>query len=157
MSWPRLISFAKDSQPITSGSLEVHLVVRQRLFATPPLQVDRLILEAVYPTIEIATNNRISNWLGPMAPAITPLLLMQLYPRLGVAASSLHPIDYIAKVTCPILIMSGEKDSDTRPEDTRLLFSKRHHRRNSGSFPRLDMSIFIPTQPKSTNRASWLS
>lgn len=34
------------------------------LLATPPLKVDALVLEEVYPTIEIATRNRMENYLG---------------------------------------------------------------------------------------------
>jgi uncharacterized protein len=94
------------------------------LLATPPLEVDSLILEAVYPTIEIATNNRLQNYLGPIGRSIAPLLLMQLQARLGVSTSDLRPIDHIEKVSCPILLMSGEKDRNTRPEDTRMLVSR---------------------------------
>ena len=36
------------------------------LLATPPLKLDALILEAVYPTIEIATTNRLENYFGPL-------------------------------------------------------------------------------------------
>jgi len=94
------------------------------LLATPPLRVDTLILEAVYPTIEIATNNRLQNYLGPIGRSVAPLLLMQLQARLGASTSDLRPIDHIEKVSCPILLMSGEKDHNTRPEDTRMLFSR---------------------------------
>jgi alpha-beta hydrolase superfamily lysophospholipase len=83
------------------------------LLATPPLKVDALILESVYPTIEIATRNRMENYLGPIGWMFTPLFLMQL-----------HPIDHIAAVDCPILIMSGENDRNTRPADTRKLFER---------------------------------
>jgi fermentation-respiration switch protein FrsA (DUF1100 family) len=83
------------------------------LLATPPLKVNALILESVYPTIEIATRNRMENYLGPIGWMFTPLFLMQL-----------HPIDHIAAVDCPILIMSGENDRNTRPADTRKLFER---------------------------------
>ena len=36
----------------------------------------------------------------------------------------LHPIDHIAAVDCPVLIMSGEKDRNTRPADTQKLFER---------------------------------
>lgn len=94
------------------------------LLATPPLKVDGLVLEEVYPTIEIATRNRMENYLGPTGRALTPLLLQQLYFRLGVSASQFHTIDHIADVRCPVLIMSGEKDKNTRPADTQILFER---------------------------------
>ena len=94
------------------------------LLATPPLRVDALVLEAVYPTIEIATRNRMGNYLGAFGTMLTPLLLGQLQLRLGVSPSQLRPIDHIAAVDCPVLIMSGERDRNTRPADTRTLFER---------------------------------
>jgi uncharacterized protein len=94
------------------------------LLATPPLKVNALILESVYPTIEIATRNRMENYLGSIGRMLAPLLLKQLHPRLGVSPSQLRPVDHIADVNCPILMMSGEKDRNTRPADTRMLFER---------------------------------
>ena len=91
------------------------------LLATPPLKVDALVLEEVYPTLEIATRNRMENYLGVFGRILTPLLLNQLRWRLGVSASQLRPIDHIASVQCPLLIISGEKDRNTRVTDTRML------------------------------------
>lgn len=96
------------------------------LLATPPLKVDALALESVYPTIKIATANRLERYLGPLGRAVTPFLLKQLRPRLGVSATKLRPIDHVGDVRCPILIMAGEKDRYTRPEDTRWLFARAH-------------------------------
>ena len=94
------------------------------LLATPPLKVDALVLEEVYPTIEIATRNRMENYLGAFGRLVTPLLLSQLQWRLGVSASQLRPVDHIASVDCPMLIMSGEKDKNTRPSDTGMLVER---------------------------------
>jgi fermentation-respiration switch protein FrsA (DUF1100 family) len=92
------------------------------LLATPPLKVNALVLEAVYPTMEIATRNRMENYLGLFGRILTPLFLKQLRLRLGISASQLRPVDHIAAVDCPVLIMSGEKDRNTRPADTQKLF-----------------------------------
>src|SRR6266571_3091926 len=78
------------------------------LLATPRLKVDALILESVYPTIEIATRNRMENYLGPIGRMFVSFFLMQLHRRIGVSPSQLHPIDDVAAVDCPVLIMSGE-------------------------------------------------
>jgi fermentation-respiration switch protein FrsA (DUF1100 family) len=94
------------------------------LLATPPLKVDALILEAVYPTIEIATTNRLENYFGPLGRFAAPLLLKQLHMRLGISADDLRPIDHTANVHCPVLIMSGKKDRNTRAEDTETLLSR---------------------------------
>jgi fermentation-respiration switch protein FrsA (DUF1100 family) len=92
------------------------------LLAIPPLKIDALVLEEVYPTIEIATRNRMENYLGAFGRALTPLLLHQLQCRLGVSVSQLRPVDHIAKVECPVFIISGENDKNTRASDTRMLF-----------------------------------
>src|SRR5437773_1658836 len=94
------------------------------LLATPPLKVDALVLEAVYPTIEIATRNRMQNYLGAFGRMLTPLLLGQLQLRLGVSAAQLRPVDHIGYVECPVLVMSAEKDRNTRPDDMRMLFDR---------------------------------
>jgi fermentation-respiration switch protein FrsA (DUF1100 family) len=92
------------------------------LLATPSLRVDALVLEEVYPTIEIATRNRMENYFGVFGRILTPCQLNQLQWRLGVSALQLRPVDHIANVECPVLITSGEKDKNTRPFDTRMLF-----------------------------------
>jgi pimeloyl-ACP methyl ester carboxylesterase len=94
------------------------------LLATPPPKVDALVLEEVYPTIEIATRNRMENYLGRIGRMMTPILMNQLHWRLGISASQLRPVDHIASVECPLLIISGEKDRNTRPADTRMLFER---------------------------------
>jgi len=94
------------------------------LLATPPLKIDALILEAVYPTIEIATRNRMENYLGGVGRILTPFLLNQLHWRLGISASQLRPVDHIGDVQCPVFLMSGAKDRNTRPSDTQMLV---HH------------------------------
>jgi dipeptidyl aminopeptidase/acylaminoacyl peptidase len=94
------------------------------LLATPPLNVDAFVLEEVYPTIEIATRNRMENYLSGVGRILTPLLLNQLQWRLGVSASQLRPLDHVGEVQCPVFIMSGEKDRNTRTIDTRMLFER---------------------------------
>lgn len=94
------------------------------LLATPPLKVDALVLEAVYPTIEIATRNRMENYLGYFGRMLMPVLLNQFQWRLGVSALKLRPVDHIANVECPVFIISAEKDRNTRPGDTRMLVER---------------------------------
>jgi uncharacterized protein len=91
------------------------------LLATPALKIDALVLEEVYPTTEIATRNRMENYLGVFGRTLTPLLINQLQWRLGVSASQLRPVDHIANVDCPMFIISGENDRNTRPTDTSML------------------------------------
>src|ERR1700710_491119 len=60
------------------------------VLADPPLDLDALILESVYPTVEEATRNRLRIRFGPLGPPLASLLLAQLVPRLGIPPSRLH-------------------------------------------------------------------
>ncbi|CCE25314.1 alpha/beta hydrolase [Methylotuvimicrobium alcaliphilum] len=87
-----------------------------------PLDVDALVLESVYTTIADAVDNRIAMRIGPLSHVLTPLLLWQLKPRLGVSPSDLRPIDHIAKSQAPVLIANGDLDRHTRITQARQLF-----------------------------------
>ncbi len=118
------VEFIHNAEPSSRvGIIGSSLGGAATLLAIPPLKVDALVLEAVYPTIEIATRNRMENYLGSIGRVLAPLLLWQLHPSLGVSPKQLHPVDHIANIDCPILIMSGQNDRSTRAEDTRMLFS----------------------------------
>jgi fermentation-respiration switch protein FrsA (DUF1100 family) len=94
------------------------------LIARPPVKINALVVEAVYPTIETVVQNRLDNYLGPLGRLAAPLLLAQLKPRLGISASDLRPVDRISCVGCPIFVMSGENDRNTRRHDTNELYSR---------------------------------
>jgi predicted alpha/beta hydrolase len=54
------------------------------LLAIPRLNVQAVVLEATYPSIDVAVANRLRMRLGSIGAAVSPLLLLQLRPRLGV-------------------------------------------------------------------------
>jgi len=88
-----------------------------------PLDVDALVLESVYPSIDRAIANRLSLRVGSFGAAAATLFTAQLPVRLGVSAAELRPIDKIAEVGCPVLVLSGEADPRTTAEETRELFA----------------------------------
>jgi alpha-beta hydrolase superfamily lysophospholipase len=92
------------------------------LLAPQPSGFDAVVLEAVYPRITRAVENRIRIRLGIFAPVLTPVLLMQLEPRLHIAASELEPIRSIGRLAAPVLIAAGSKDEHTTLEESRELF-----------------------------------
>lgn len=94
------------------------------VLAEPPLDLDALVLESVYPTVEDATRERLRIRFGPLGPPLAPLLLAQLELRLGIAPSALHPIDHISQVRCPVFVISGTNDEHTTPAQTRALFAR---------------------------------
>jgi alpha-beta hydrolase superfamily lysophospholipase len=94
------------------------------LLAPQPSGFDAVVLEAVYPRIARAAENRIRMRLGALAPLLAPLLLMQLEPRLHISASDLEPIRSIGRLGAPVLIAAGSKDEHTTLEESRELFGK---------------------------------
>ena len=92
------------------------------LLAPQPSGFDAVVLEAVYPRIARAAENRIRIHFGFFAPVLTPLLLMQLEPRLHITAADLEPIRSIHRLGAPVLIAAGSKDEHTTLEESQELF-----------------------------------
>lgn len=88
----------------------------------PPLNVDAMVLESVYSSIESAVQNRVTVKLGALAALPTKILLMQLKPRMGISVANLRPLDCLPKIGCPVLIMSGADDRHTTAEETHAMF-----------------------------------
>ena len=89
----------------------------------PPLKVDALVLEEVYPDLQDAVADRLTSRLGTLAKFLTPLLTCQLHPRLGFTADALRPIDQVSKLQMPKLFIAGSADDHTRIEESRGLFA----------------------------------
>lgn len=88
-----------------------------------PLPVRALVLEAVYPTIEVAVANRLALRFGAPARLLAPVVLLQLSPRLGLGPADLAPVRRIARLPCPVLIIAGAEDRHTRLADSQQLFA----------------------------------
>lgn len=88
-----------------------------------PLPADALVVEAVYPDIRHAIRNRIAAFTGA-APAavIEPLLSLQARPRLGVWPSRLSPLEAARRHSGPVLVVGGDADRYTPPDETRALY-----------------------------------
>lgn len=92
------------------------------LLATPPVPLNALVLEEVYPSIEAAVRNRLRAYLGPFGDLVLLPLMLQLHWRLGVEMPAVRPEDRIALVGAPVLVIGGAEDRYTTPEDTRRLY-----------------------------------
>jgi alpha-beta hydrolase superfamily lysophospholipase len=92
------------------------------LLAPQPLGVDGVVLEAVYPRIRFAVENRVRLRVGPLAPLVTPMLFWQLSPRLHLEAQDLEPIRSIGGVASPVLIAAGSDDQHTTLSETKALY-----------------------------------
>jgi uncharacterized protein len=82
-----------------------------------------IVLEAVYPTIEVALDNRMRLHFGSPGPLLSPLLLLQLAPRIGVSSDALAPIRRIATLCTPVLIVNGSADRHTTRTDAERLYA----------------------------------
>jgi len=89
-----------------------------------PLPADAMVLEALYPTIEEATADRIRLRLGAWSGWLYPLFTWQLQPRLGIAPPALRPIDRIAEAKAPILLIAGAEDRHTPLAESERLYAR---------------------------------
>jgi len=92
------------------------------LLSPQPSGFDAVVLEAVYPRVARAIENRIRIRLGPLAPALTPLLLVQLQPRLHISPRDLEPIRSIDRLGSPVLVVAGSRDQHTTLAESEELF-----------------------------------
>jgi len=108
------------SRPI--GAIGCSLGGAAVLLGPQPAGFDAVVLEAVYPRLSTAVENRIRIRLGPVAPVLAPLLLFQLQPRLNISPHDLEPIRLIAHLGAPILLVAGSDDERTTLAESKELF-----------------------------------
>lgn len=104
------------------GVIGVSLGAAAFVLARDRPAVAAVVLESMYPTIDQALADRLRLYLGPFGSALKPLLEMQLKTRLGVSADQLRPIDRVAEVNAPLLIVAGTRDTRTREDETLAIF-----------------------------------
>ena len=93
------------------------------ILASPALEVDAIVLEAVYPDIERAAANRVERYLGAWARGLGRLLIMQLPLRAGIEKEALRPIDRVGAIKAPKLFIAGGKDLHTKLDESREIFA----------------------------------
>jgi uncharacterized protein len=93
------------------------------LLAEPPLDVNAMILESVYPSIDRAIANRMHNAVGAASPLFTPLMMAMIRPRLGFGANELRPIDRVGRLKTPKFFMFGTADRDTTLGESMEMFN----------------------------------
>jgi len=80
------------------------------------------VLESLYPTIEEAVAARLQMHLGVPGPWLGPLLLAQLGPRLDVRPEQLRPVDHVAAIAAPVLLVHGSLDRHTPLAQARRVY-----------------------------------
>jgi alpha-beta hydrolase superfamily lysophospholipase len=94
------------------------------ILAEPPLDVDAMVLESVYPTIDQAIANRLGTRAGIARTIFAPVLTAAIPIRLGFPAAELRPIDRVENLRMPKLFIFGTADRSTTIEESLQLFSK---------------------------------
>lgn len=87
-----------------------------------PLEVDAIVLEAVYPDVRQAIRNRLRIRFGSPGAWLEPLLSLQLKPRMGIDPKKLRPVDAIGSLRAPVLLVAGESDRRTTVAEVRESF-----------------------------------
>lgn len=121
--------------------------------------VQALVLEAVYPTIEEAEDNRVAMRVGPLSKVLTPFLLVQLRPRMGIGPEALRPIDHMKTLGCPVLVIAGTADRHTTEAQTRRLFAAAPEPKSLWLVPNAAHAICCSTTPLATateSSGSWI-
>ncbi|MEO8065223.1 MAG: alpha/beta fold hydrolase [Pseudomonadota bacterium] len=105
------------------GVVGVSLGGASVLLGSQPAGFDAVVLEAVYPRVRRAVENRVGLRFGGLDQLLASLLLVQIEPRLHVTVEQLEPIRFIAQVGAPVMVVGGSRDAHTTEEDTRELFA----------------------------------
>jgi uncharacterized protein len=94
------------------------------VLADPPLPVDAMVLEEIYPTIEDALANRLREQYGPHGGALVALFTWQMPLRLGFGPAALRPIDHIGSVRVPKPMIAGAADLHITLAESDRLFAR---------------------------------
>ena len=104
------------------GVIGMSLGGASAVLAAPPMDVDAMVLESVYPTIHDAVSDRLTARLGPWASLLTPLLTIQLRMRFGIGEEQLRPVDRVGALRVPKLFIAGTADRSTTIAESERLF-----------------------------------
>jgi len=117
------VRFARQRVPGEKvGVIGMSLGGDAAVLASPPLDVEAMVLESVYPAIDDAISNRLTARLGPWASVLTPLLTTQLRLRFGFGPEQLRPIDRVPALRVPKLFIAGTADRSTTIRESERLF-----------------------------------
>lgn len=118
------LAFLRHAQPGERiGVIGVSLGAASLVLAHPRPAPDAVVLESMYPTLAEAVANRLQTVLGPLGRHLAPLLLWQMPLRLGLHADALRPIDAVARLGAPLLLVSGREDRHTTWQETERIFA----------------------------------
>lgn len=130
------------------GVIGVSLGGASILLGRMPCKFDAVVLESVYSNIHQAIENRLAIRFGRLAPLITPLLEMQLEPRVGIEPDWLNPADHIANLGAPVLIVAGGRDLHTHLDESKLMYENALEPKSIWIIPNASHQDFYALNPK---------
>jgi uncharacterized protein len=109
------------------GLLGVSLGGAAAIVGEPAIEADAMVLEAVYGSLDQAIRNRLVIKLGAagraLAPVLSPLLSLQVKPRLGFDPDELCPAGRVAHIHAPVLFVAGDKDEHATLDEMREIYA----------------------------------
>ncbi len=121
------VKFLKDGGHEQVACLGVSQGGATILFAAEDLlDVKCVICESVYDDMRHAVDRRMRRYTGVPGWLGAPLMVSFAEQRLELSIDDVKPADYIGKLPCPVLVVSGTADDRTWPEDTQRLFEAAH-------------------------------
>ena len=105
------------------GVIGVSLGAASTVLSKPGTSIAALVVEAMYPTIEEATAERMAMYFGPPGAWLVPLMVHQIPLRTGITPDQLRPINVMGALACPVLVIGGTKDLLTPEHETRRIFA----------------------------------
>jgi uncharacterized protein len=121
------LTFLRGAMPAERvGVIGVSMGGAAALLGPGPLDANAFVLESVYPTIRQAVSDRLGTWLGPLggvARLFTPAVIHFVGDDIGVTETELRPIDRIASLRAPLLLLSGTADPYTPIVEAESLYA----------------------------------
>jgi uncharacterized protein len=77
------------------------------------------VLEQMYPTINRAIASRVRSNIGPLAPLVSWLVMLEMQSQHEIPENRLSAIDRIAKINAPLLLVNGTSDGHVTIDEAR--------------------------------------
>jgi uncharacterized protein len=142
------VDYARKTNPSHRIGIDSWSLGGAATLLASPLGVDAIVLESVYPTVSEAVHDRIAMRLGPLSYVLSPVLLAGQQLRCGISSSDLRPIDHIAEVGCPILVLAGDADRHTTLAETLRLYDTAREPKKLVIFPGAAHEDFLTRDAK---------
>lgn len=100
-----------------------------------PLPLDFLVLESTYATLADAIGGRVERFYGPLAPLVQWSSTLAYEWSTGIDPATVRPVDAVATLACPLLILHGRDDPSTHYNQAEALFAAARSPKQFVPFP----------------------